>query len=283
MGILDVVILSIVQGLTEFLPVSSSGHLVLAQIVLGLGEVPVLFDLILHLGTACATVIVYHQLIGAVLRDLGLWLAGPGEERRTVYGRGNVKLALYILLSTAVTGVLGVLFRESVKGLFTRPLLVSVLLACTGFMLLATKFIPRKEKGIGDIGPGTPLLIGGAQAVAMMPGISRSGATISTGLFLGMERSFAGSYSFLLSIPSILGASILEFLTSGDALKGLTSEQRPNMVVILSITGFIVSLLTGYVALKVLISFLSRGKLYIFSFYCLAIAVASATLMLFYR
>jgi undecaprenyl-diphosphatase len=275
MRFIDVAILSVIQGITEFLPISSSGHLVLAQTYLGLEDVPVLFDLILHLGTACATILVYYRLIGDILRDLGLWVIKTGEERREVLQRGNVKLAGYIILSVAFTGVLGLLFRDTIKSFFYRPLSVSLFLFLTGIILFITRFIHHKGKQISDLGIHTPLVVGGAQACAMLPGISRSGVTISAGLYLGMERSFAGSYSFLLSIPSILGALIVEVTQSADTLQSISGVQS---TLLPSITGFLLSLIAGYFSLRFLLSFLQKGKLYTFAYYCFAVAIISGLL-----
>ncbi len=275
MRFIDVAILSVIQGITEFLPISSSGHLVLAQTYLGLEDVPVLFDLILHLGTACATILVYYRLIGDILRDLGLWVIKTGEERREVFQRGNVKLAGYIALSTALTGVPGLLFRDTIKSFFYRPLSVSLFLFLTGIILFITRFIQHKGKQIGDLGIHAPLVVGGVQACAMLPGISRSGVTISAGLYQGMERSFAGSYSFLLSIPSILGASIVEITQSAGTLQSISGAQS---TLLLSITGFLLSLIAGYFALRFLLSFLRKGKLYTFAYYCFAVAIISGLL-----
>ncbi len=273
MGIIDAIILAILQGITEFLPISSSGHLVLAQELIGLVNVPVLYNLILHLGTLCATIIVFNRVIADILWDLGRSIFIKKEERMRIYERGNIKLALYIVLSTAVTGIAGFLFGDRLKGFFFRPLYVSIFLFITGILLFITKFIPRKEKEIRDLGMISPVLIGCSQAVSMLPGISRSGATISTGLFTGMSRSLAGTYSFLLSIPSILGASLVEFMQSGESLITISAGEDSQPIYLLVLTGFMLSMLSGYLALRVLLSFIKRGKLHIFSYYCFVIAI----------
>ena len=272
-------LLSIVQGITEFLPVSSSGHLVLAQTYLGLSKVPVLFDLILHLGTACATILVYYRIIGVMFRDLALFLFHGREEGKEIMKRGNVKLAAFIALSTLCTAVLGLLFKDTITSFFHKPLTVSFFLFFTGIILLSTKYIRNRDKQIGELSLHAPVILGGAQAVAMLPGVSRSGITISTGLFLGMERSFAGSYSFLLSIPSILGASLVEVMQSGDMLYSIQGKQS---VLMLSIVGFVISFATGYIALQFLLSFLRKGKLYTYAYYCFALAIVSAVVTLVY-
>jgi undecaprenyl-diphosphatase len=279
MGIDDAMILAILQGITEFLPISSSGHLVLAQRLLGLDNVPVLYNLILHLGTLCATIIVFNRIIVDIFWDLCRSIFKNKEERKRIYERGNIKLALYIILSTAVTGTAGFIFRDRLKEFFFQPLYVIIFLLLTGFLLLFTKFIPRKQKEIGDLGLIAPFLIGCSQAVSMLPGISRSGSTISTGLFTGMSRSLAGTYSFLLSIPSILGASLFEFAHAGESLRTISSGVESGPVYLLVLTGFILSMLTGYLALRVLLSFLKRGQLHIFSYYCFVIAISGFILI----
>ena len=279
MNFTDVVILSVIQGITEFLPISSSGHLVIAQTYLGLKEVPVFFDLILHLGTACATILVYSHLLGTIFRDLGSWIVKKGDERREVFKRGNVTYAGYIALSTICTAVIGLLFKDTFKSFFHKPLSVSYFLFLTGVILLLTKYIQKEEKQIGDRDIHTPFVIGGVQAFAILPGISRSGVTISTGLYLGMERSLAGSYSFLLSIPSILGASIIEITQSNNAILYIWGEQG-NLLLIF--TGFLISFATGYFALKLLLSFLKVGMLHIYAYYCFAASVMSGLLTKFY-
>jgi len=278
MSLIDVAILSIVQGVTEFLPISSSGHLVLTQTFLRLKEVPIIFDLVLHLGTACATVLVFYRLIGEILRDILLWLTGKGE-RKEISRKGTVRLAVYIVISTAVTGVLGLLFRDTIKEFFYRPLAVSLFLFLTGIVLFITRFVQDRGKQISEMGFHAPLIIGCAQTFAMLPGISRSGTTISAGLYLGMERSLSGSFSFLLSIPSILGASLVEFIQANGGMQSISGGQNP---LLLTISGFSLSLLTGYGALRLLLSFLGRGKLYIFSYYCFTAAIAIGFLLLAY-
>ena len=279
MSFTDVTILSVLQGITEFLPISSSGHLVLAQTFLGLSEVPVLFDLVLHLGTACATVLVYYRLIGDIFRDLGLCLVRDKGQRREVLKRGNVRLAGYIAVSTLCTAIIGLLLKDTIKSFFHKPISVSFFLFITGIILLVTRFVKNREKQIGTLSIYDSFIVGGAQAFAMLPGISRSGVTISTGLYLGMERSFAGSYSFLLSIPSILGASIVEVVLSGNTLRAISGEQS---ALALSITGFFLSLITGYFALRLLLSFLRKGKLHTYAYYCFSLAVISGVFIKVY-
>lgn len=268
MGIENAVLLAIIQGTTEFFPVSSSGHLVIFQYILGLKSVPVLFDLILHVGTVIATILIYHKVIWKILRELFLWIALKDKVKKSeILAQGNVKLISCILLSSIVTGILGFGFKDILKGLFYKPNFVSLFLILTGIILLLTRF---KQKGTGNIKEINilyPITIGAVQAFAIIPGISRSGTTISTSLLMGFSRDFSGMYSFLLSIPSVIGATLFEFLINRNELMGIISLQT-------LVLAFMVSLITGYFSLKLLLKFIIKGNLYRFSFYCIFVGIS---------
>jgi undecaprenyl-diphosphatase len=261
MTIKQAVILSLMQGVTEFLPISSSGHLVLTQSILGLSDVPVLFDLILHLGTAGAIIIVYYKTIGEILKDLGIWIFRNEPRSGKSIREENIKLFFFIIISTAVTGILGFLFEKRVIALFYNPSMVSIFLIITGLILLMTRFTREGSGGVNELSIPISIAIGATQAFAILPGISRSGSTISAGLFMGLNREFSGMYSFLLSIPSVMGAAIFEYLRSSQFL-----YQTVSLHVV--IVAFLLSLVSGYMSLRLLLRFLKGGKLYIFSFYC---------------
>ncbi|UCB44678.1 MAG: undecaprenyl-diphosphate phosphatase [Spirochaetota bacterium] len=261
MTIKQAIILALMQGATEFLPISSSGHLVLTRSFLGISNIPILFDLILHLGTVSATIIVYYKTIGDIFKDIGIWMFCIKTEKKRNIQEGNVKLFFFILISAVVTGIIGFLFKRRIIDLFYNTSMVSILLFVTGLILIITRFIEEGGKGIDEISIPVPMIIGATQAFSMLPGISRSGCTISAGLIMGMNREFAGLYSFLLSIPSVIGASVFEYIRSSQYLYEQVSV--PVMV-----TAFFLSLIAGYAALNILLRFLKRGKLYIFSFYC---------------
>jgi undecaprenyl-diphosphatase len=267
MNVLHTLILAVLQGVTEFLPISSSGHLVLLQNVLGLNDIPIFYDLLLHLGTTIAIIIVYYETIGEIIRDLFIWLFLKRKNgKKTFYSKGNIKLFFYIILATAVTGILGILFKKNLESFFYKPRYIPLFLFITGAVLLFTRFIARGEKEIENVNICYPAVIGFTQAFAILPGISRSGTTIAAGLFMGARRKFSAAFSFLLSIPSIFGASLYEFIS---AFRTSTYTLDLGNVLV----AFIVSMITGYVALKTLINFLSKGKLYIFSIYCFTISI----------
>ncbi len=265
MNALQVSSLAVLQGITEFLPISSSGHLVLMQHFLGLRYVPVFFDLVLHLGTTAAIIVVYYRIIGEILHDLIVWPFSSKQQRTTISGKGTARLFFYIVLSTGITGILGILFKDYLTSFFYRPGIVPVFLFVTGGILLGTRFIRNGDYDIPTMRIWHAVIIGAVQAVAMLPGISRSGTTISAGLYLGMTRDFSGAFSFLLSIPSVLGASLFEYFQSDASLTGFG----------LLFIGFAVSFVTGFIALKLLLAFLRKGALYIFSYYCFAAAITA--------
>ncbi len=267
MTITNAMFLAVLQGVTEFLPISSSGHLVLLQNIMNMRDVPILFDLILHLGTVSATIILYRKIIGSILADMFLVIISDKKERKTIYQRGNIKLLYHIALSTLITAVLAYGFKDILRSFFYQPDFIPFFFIVTGIVLLITKFVTEGEKGISQTRILFPSVVGFTQAVSMLPGISRSGSTIAAGLFLGGTREFSGTYSFLLSIPSVFGASLFEFALSRHTIQGFTSSR-------IYIFAFVLSFLTGFAALKILLKFLGKGKLYFFSVYCFSAGIA---------
>ncbi len=277
---LEAAILGAIQGLTEFLPISSSGHLVLAQHFFHMSESPLFYDVLLHLATLLATVVILReqvvQLLRATLRlprFTRLWFQkghlaiGDDPEAWTV---------ILILISTAVTGTIGVLFHKQLEEEFSSIRSLDWQFAITGGFLL---YAQRKAAGPQEGKPNkwkmnsktavraTPkdaFLIGLAQGIAIIPAISRSGATIAAALLLGFDRKFAGEYSFLIALPAIAGAVVLE------SRKGLGALGVPPTGAII---GFILSFILGVATLKLLLGWIRGGKLNGFAYYCLAIAL----------
>ncbi len=282
MTFLKAFFLAALQGLTEFLPVSSSGHLVLAQRAMHLGNTPILFDLALHVGTVLAVIIFYWEIIVLILKDICRYLIllipkngrkeSRIEERKAILQSGNIKLFAFILISTAVTGIFGVIFSDYITGFFYKTEMVSIFLITTGIILLMTIFAEERGIDVRRKGYAFPVIIGISQSFAMLPGISRSGTTISTALFLGVKREMAGEYSFLISIPSILGATVYELLK-------MPGEETMRIDFLYYIFAFAVSFIFGWLALKLLVSFLKQGKVYIFSIYCIFLGVISLFLL----
>jgi len=245
---LKYIILGIIQGITEFFPVSSSGHLVIAQKFLGVTEQAVVVSVVLHLGTSLALVIFFFKDILNLLR--------------------NIRLLSYIIIVTLVTGVIGVSGKGFFERLFNSPRLVAVALIVTGIILILTKKFMKTKRSALNI--KDTLILGLTQGFAIIPGISRAGITISTLLFRGLDREISFRFSFLASIPAVFGAAILEAKDMNLACHIGTK----NLII-----GFIFSLLTGLLSLRILKIILGKAKLYYFGYYCIIIAVITLLFM----
>ncbi|RJR18932.1 MAG: undecaprenyl-diphosphate phosphatase [Desulfobacteraceae bacterium] len=240
--------LGIIQGLTEFLPVSSSGHLVLFQHLFGLKETELLLDVTLHLGTLFAVCIYFYSDLKKMASDIfKMDLKSP---------QGN--MFMWVLVASVPTGLIGFFLKDPLEALFSDPFKVGFMLLATGFFLIITRFIPSEYCRKLKIGLVPALTIGLAQGIAIAPGISRSGATIVCGLLLGLRREIAGSFSFILSIPAILGALFLQ----------LGGEEIARVGVGPLAAGFITAALVGLLALRLLMKIVKVGHLYYFAPYC---------------
>lgn len=258
MSITEAVLLGVLQGLTEFLPVSSSGHLVIAQGFLpGFRQPGVFFDLVLHGGTLLAVVFFLRGELAKL--TAALLPRKPATEEEAAARAVSRRLFLFLVAATAVTGILGLPFRGEIEGLFSSPRAAAFLLLVTGALLYFADRTPganRKEK---DMNLPDALVIGIAQAAALLPGISRSGATISFALFRKIDGETAASFSFLLSIPAILGAFLLEARHIAGIPEGELAAYG---------AGFVAATVTGFFALKLLYLIIRGHRLRIFSYYC---------------
>ena len=255
MTLAQATILGVLQGLTEFLPVSSSGHLVIMQHYLGLRHPLLLFDIVLHTATLGAVFLYFRtDILGIVLS----FTRFTQKESRHVLQR---KLFYLILLGTIPIALVGGLLRARVESLFANIPLTSFLLLVTGTILWIGERAASSDKGIEKVGMIDALLIGAMQAASILPGISRSAATISGGLFRGTSKEFAFRYSFLLSIPAILGALVIE---AKDAVlgKSLSHQLLPWL------GGAAAAFLVGWFSLVILRRALLGKRLSWFSYYC---------------
>ena len=262
MNAFEAILLGVVQGLTEFLPISSSGHLVLFQNLLGFKEPELLFDICLHVGTLLAVCAVYFREIVTILGTLIRLPAHLKTSRgfRNLYAANEqVRISVLIIIGSIPTAVIGLMFKEIADQLFSSIRIVGLMLLITGGLLWFTRRLEPVGKPLKAVKAKDALLIGLTQGLAILPGISRSGSTISVALYLGIDRTVAGRYSFLLSIPAILGA----LLVSIDS--GATHTSIPTAIILL---GAVASTLTGYLALKLLLMLVHRGKLFRFAPYC---------------
>ena len=208
MTIWEAIVLGVLQGLTEFLPVSSSGHLVLMQHFLGLKEPQVFFDVMVHLGTLGAVVIVYRQQIWSLLYASVAALRNPAFYRhpiRIVENSPPLKLLWFLLLGSVPTGLIAFLFKDQLEAIFAKPMVVAFMLILTGLILQLPRLRRKANNGELPVKAWHTPLIGVAQGLAITPGISRSGSTISLSLLFGISPQTAAQYAFLLSIPRHFG------------------------------------------------------------------------------
>lgn len=262
-GVAGPLFLGTLQGLTEFLPVSSSGHLVLFQQFFEIGQDHVLFDLVLHLGTLVPVLFFYRH----TLRDI---LVDPFVGDGPVLQRGGVKMLAMILVASVPTAAIGLAFEETFEALFARPSVLPLTFALTGLLLFSTR---NRDEGTVDLAGFSwtqALVIGAAQGLAITPGISRSGTTIAIALFLGLRRDFAARFSFLMSVPAILGASLLQLADYEG--HGLDGSQL--------LAGGLAALVSGYFALVLLVRLVKRGNLSAFAWYCWLAAIAAGVIAL---
>lgn len=249
MSLVHAVLLGIVQGLTEFLPISSSGHLVILQHLIGFKGPDVLFDTFLHIGTLLSVCIVFKSDLYRMGRSL------VRRERDSP----DFRLLVLVSLGTLPTALIGYIFRDFFEKQFAALLPTGSMLLVTGGLLLLSDRITSNSKSQSEIRKRDGCCIGIVQGLSIFPGLSRSGSTISTGIFLGLERECAARFSFLLSVPAIAGAGMLQIFE----LKELSGS-----LLLPFVMGTLTSAVTGYGAIRILLKMVVRRKLSLFSYYC---------------
>lgn len=255
------VFLGVIQGLTEFLPISSSGHLALLEHFFGLKEAGLGFDIMLHLGTLLAILIYFRK-------DWWAMFTSIRPRQNDYYVRNNRRLLIYVILATIPGGVFGWLLEKEAETIFRTPLLIAGTLAGAGILLILAEIFSSRYREFEGISLKDALLIGFAQALAVIPGISRSGITISMALFLGLKRPAAAKFSFLLSAPIIFGAGLNHLM---DLYKHGHGGNNGTYYYMLGLTSAGVS---GYLVIKYLLEYLRRHSLYVFAYYRLLIAAS---------
>jgi undecaprenyl-diphosphatase len=279
MDLIQSVLMGIVQGLSEFLPISSSAHLVFTsnfyKVFKGIEIVQesnqeVFLDIMLHLGTLIAVLIFFRKEIMEILKALYSGLKNKD------YSSKDFKTGVYIILGTVITVLIAFPLNEVAELLVFKPAVVGVLLIFTGCLLLFSEWYGKRVKDKKDISITSSILIAVAQGLAALPGFSRSGLTIATGLLSGHDRTVAARYSFLLSIPIILGASMVYPLIKLDFAEVVTY----NWIAI--IAGTIVSAIVGYLCIKYFLKFVGRFSLGIFGYYCLIMGIVTAVFFGFF-
>ncbi len=270
MNLFQALLLGLVQGATEFIPVSSSGHLVLVPWLLGWDKAPLAFDTTVHWGTLVAVVAVFwRDLWGLLWAGLDELRAGSARLRgQVVVGRPTPqgRLAWAIVLGSLPAALAGFFLQDFFEDLFGKPTAAAGLLLATAAILTFSEWLGGRGRPLLAIGWLDALFVGLAQALAIMPGISRSGATIAAGLVRDVGREAAARFSFLLSTPVILGAGLFKLLDLAET--GGLGDLAGALVV-----GFVVAAVSGYVCIRWLLAYLARRPLYVFAAYCGAFAV----------
>jgi undecaprenyl-diphosphatase len=265
MSLWIVILLAVVQGLTEFFPVSSSGHLVMLEALFGTrqgnAQAGLMFEIAAHIGTLGAVVIFYRTKVILLCKALlaSIFSGSGGYDRY----RNEMRYIGLVILGTIPAGVVGALFHDQVEATFDSPSLSAAFLVATGVYLLMT----RMRAVRGSLGWQSALIIGVAQAIAILPGCSRSGWTITTGLLLGVGFAEAAEYSFLLSIPAVLGALVLTLVKEPGVLSA--GSLAPLAI------GAAAAFLAGLVALRLLIGILTKGAFHRFAYYLLPVGIAA--------
>ena len=255
---IDALILGIIQGLTEFLPVSSSGHLEIGVVLMGINSTNnLLFALIVHMATCLSTIFVFNKDILLLIKGL-----------LKLEWNDSSKFVLKIIISMIPVGIVGLLFENEIEALFTGDLfLVGGMLLVTSILL----FIPRYfSQGIGEVTFGKSLVIGLAQSIAILPGISRSGSTIAMALVLGVSREKAAKFSFLMVLLPIIGASLLKIKKYIEF-----PDLEPEINTLALFLGFMAAFISGYLACRWMVKIVKKGKLIYFSIYCFILGLTA--------
>ncbi len=270
MELIQAIILGIVQGATEFIPVSSSGHLVIVPWLLGWDKPSLLFDTMLHWGTLLAIFFVFWRDFLALIRA---WF---GSLARRSLADPNARLAWFIIVGTIPAVVAGLLFDDFLESMFLNPQAVGFFMLVTAGLLAGSEQLAKRSQAVRDLEHMNwtdAIVIGVAQSFALLPGISRSGSTISAGLGRGIRRDLAARFSFLLGTPAFFGAGLLQVAkTLSEDSVTLTGNVVPIAA------GFVAAAVVGVLAIRFLLRYLRNRTLYIFSIYCLVVGLLTITL-----
>ena len=274
MNYLFSIAMGFLQGVAEFLPISSSGHLTLFQYFFSPEQNPeeldMLFTILLHFGTLISVCVYYWQDVVGMIREFFLGLADLFSRRGSGYGRPPQAPRLVLMIIVATLPLFAVLLvKDAVDAAFSNVTFVSAALIVTGFLLFFSDRMARGRKNARSATMVDALLVGCAQAVGTLPGISRAGITISAGMLRGFDRTFAVRFSFLMSLPAVLGANILEVADAVQA-GGVDTSRLPMYLV-----GMVVSGVVGYFAIRLVNLLANKGKFGAFAYYCWAVGIVS--------
>ncbi len=274
MTLWQALVLGIVQGLTEFLPVSSSGHLVLFQNLFGIKEPLLAFDIAVHGGTLLAILAFFHKDILDILKDFTNSILRAFSTKPVATSsiqpphRG---LWVCILITLIPTGIIAVCFKHFFETAFANLLFVAAAWFVMGILLILSERFQKGQKDLSVIHYGDAFWIGLVQGIALLPGISRSGSTILAGMFLGIKKEDAAKFSFLIAVPAVAGAIVMD-------LKEGIQYFSANATIVL--TGFLAAAITGYLVIRWLMGLIRQGRFFIFGYYCIAVSLFAMTFVL---
>lgn len=284
MNLFESILMGIIQGITEFLPVSSSGHLAIFKNLFGLEDTGLVFDVLLHVGTLIAIFIVFYKdiwelivnglgIIADTFVNVGIFfknLTGEKKEKKTEYRKvistPYRRFAMLVIVTTIPTGVMGIVFNDIIESASTALIIPGICLLITGTLLLIADNTPDGKKNENNVTYKNATVVGVCQGIATLPGISRSGTTIVACLVSKMDRKFAVKYSFIMSIPVILGAAVLEVK---DVLKADVSGGE----IVNYIIGMLVAAVVGYICIKTMLNVVRKKKFKGFSIYCYIVGI----------
>jgi len=259
--LIKAIILGLVQGLSEFLPISSSGHLVIFAEILNFHEEGIAFEVFVHFGTLLSVLLAFRkEIIKMIKAPFAIWINKSTDPELKEF----LNWDYYVIIATIPAVIIGFTLKDPIEELFSNILLVFFSLLVTATLMITAQFLKFRNK---DLSYGRSLLIGIAQAFAILPGISRSGSTIFVGMSLGIDREKVARFSFIMSLPAVFGATILK-------LKDIIDMPPASSEILNLIAGTIVAFVSGYFAIIWLLDIVKKGKLQIFGYYCLAVSIS---------
>ncbi|HEY8361358.1 MAG TPA: undecaprenyl-diphosphate phosphatase [Tissierellaceae bacterium] len=260
MNLFESIVLGIIQGITEFLPISSSGHLTLLQHLFGIKEGNLFFTVMLHFGTLISIFVVYFNDIIKIIKEFFVLIFSIFKGRKIKNLSKYQKLAILIIISSIPTAIIGFLFEDFFESLFSSILPIGFAFIITGFLLWVSEKKSFQNKNINNMSIFDAFLIGTAQGIAIIPGISRSGSTIVAGLLRGLNKPLVTEYSFLLALPVTFGATILKIIE-------ISKSETTLLINFPLVLGVVISTIVGILSIKFLINLINKNKLHYFSYY----------------
>ncbi|AST97993.1 undecaprenyl-diphosphate phosphatase [Shouchella clausii] len=263
MSLLEAVILGLVQGITEFLPISSSAHLIIVQSLFGMTFAGFSFEILLHLASVLAVILYYRHDLIEIIRGFFAYFT-----KRTPQNKAMFWFAIYLVIATGITGVAGILFEDYISETFKAPIFIALALAVTGlFLIIIERFVRHGNRTEKEMTIWDSIIVGLGQCLALIPGLSRSGTTLIVGMFAGLTKETAVRFSFLLSIPVILGSSVLAIddLISGELLASTGLFEL--------VASFVVTFIASWLGIVFFLNLVRKSKLVYFAVYCFIVAI----------